>query len=278
MNPVPVLGTASVASLLDQGPLDRLERRLLLAKATGFSREAMARAPETLIDADALRRYHALIERRLKGEPIAYLVGEREFYGRSFSVDARVLIPRPETELLIDLALEALAPASTARILDVGCGSGAIAVTLQCERQAAKVWAIDVSQDALLVAHDNAARHGAKVHFEHRDLRQLAPGQFDLIVANLPYIAVGDAHLDQGDLRFEPRMALTDEDNGLSLLASLCAAAQALLAPAGLMLLEHGFDQARAVRDLLTAAGLEKVATRRDLAGIERVSQGTKNP
>ena len=213
--------------------------------------------------------------RRLAGEPIAYLVGQREFFGLAFAVSEAVLIPRPDTELLVELALERLP--QHGKVLDMGTGSGAIAVALAHTRPDAAVTALDVSEAALAVAQGNAARNGAAVRFLHSDWFGALGGEvFDLVVSNPPYIAHGDVHLAQGDLRFEPVDALTDHGDGLSALRTIVAGAPAHLAAQGWLLMEHGYDQAAAVRAQLTAAGYSDVQSWRDLAGIERVSGGRR--
>ena len=270
----------TVASLLAGTRLDRLERRLLLSAATGLSREDMARCPEALLDAETLARYEILLTRREVGEPVAYLVGKREFYGREFAVDARVLIPRPETELVVDLALLALKDRDTPSILDLGTGSGCLAVTLALERPDARVVALDVSSGALEVAGSNATRLGASIEFLRADLCQTdqalqlfgASRRLDVIVANPPYIAENDVHLSQGDLRFEPKFALTDGHDGFQLINACIELARHVLGDEGCFLIEHGHDQAKTVRDKLAAAGFLAAQSWPDLAGIERVS------
>jgi release factor glutamine methyltransferase len=220
-------------------------------------------------------RYRHWLERRAAGEPIAYLTGACEFYGLEFRVTPAVLIPRPETELLVDLALERLPAAGRARVLDLGTGSGCIAVTLAHLRPQLEVWAADVSPAALEVARDNARRLLAPVRFRRSDwLAGQAGERFDLILANPPYVAAHDPHLSQGDLRFEPACALVAGEDGLDDIRRIVAAAPAHLAPGGWLLFEHGYDQARRCRALLAAAGFARVASWRDLAGIERVSGG----
>ncbi|MBC7453791.1 MAG: peptide chain release factor N(5)-glutamine methyltransferase, partial [Massilia sp.] len=217
----------------------------------------------------------AVVARRLAGEPIAYIVGRREFYGLDFTLTNAVLIPRPDTELLVELALERLAP--NASLLDMGTGSGAIAVAVAHTRPDAHVSALDASTDALNIARANASAHGVTVRFLHSDwYSALTSERFDLIAANPPYIASGDAHLLEGDLRFEPVSALTDHQDGLSALRTIVAGASAHLAQGGTLLLEHGYDQAAQVRALLTAHGYSQVQSWRDLSAIERVSGGQR--
>jgi release factor glutamine methyltransferase len=256
-------------------PLDPLENRILLCHATGLTRIQLITRSERALTADEAARLDALVARRLAGEPIAYIVGKREFFGLDFDVSDAVLIPRPDTELIVELALERL-PQGDARLLDMGTGSGAIAVSVAHTRPAAQVTALDVSAAALEVARRNAAANGARVRFLASDWFAAldAAERFEVIASNPPYIAAGDAHLAQGDLRFEPVGALTDHADGLSALRAIVAGAPAHLAAGGWLLLEHGYDQAAAVRDLLAARGFVEVRSWQDLAGIERVSGG----
>ena len=270
----------SIAALQRQSPLNALETRILLCHVTGLSRiELITRseqvpAPE---QADALAQ---AIQRRMNGEPIAYIVGQREFYGLMLRVTPDVLIPRPETELLVELALERLPPQG--RVLDMGTGSGAIAVAIAHARPDADVTALDSSAAALAVAAGNAALHlqhrATPVHFIESDWYDaLTDRQFDLIAANPPYIVAHDVHLSQGDLRFEPVGALTDHGDGLSALQTIIEGAPAHLRPGnGWLLMEHGYDQAAAVRAHLELNGFTEVQSWRDLAGIERVSGGKR--
>jgi release factor glutamine methyltransferase len=263
-----------IAALLKSGLLDALETRILLAHALKLSRVQLITQSERAVDADEARLLSSLFQRRLNGEPIAYLVGEREFYGLPFHVTPDVLIPRPETELLVELALERLPPRG--RVLDMGTGSGAIAVAIGCTRPDAKVTALDLSHAALSVARRNAARNGTSVMFLESDwFSALSDDAFDLIVANPPYIVDNDPHLSRGDLRFEPLSALTDHADGLSALHAIVDGAPQYLAADGWLLMEHGYDQAAAVRALLTQAGYAHAQSWKDLAGIERVSGGT---
>jgi release factor glutamine methyltransferase len=269
-----ILPGASVKDVLAALPLDPLENRILLCHATGLSRvQLITQAERPLLDAEAAR-LAALVQRRLDGEPIAYIVGRREFFGLDFLVNDAVLIPRPDTELIVELALERLP--HNGRMLDMGTGSGAIAVAVAHTRPDARVTALDVSDAALRVARQNAAANGATVRFLRSDwFGALAPIEtFELIVSNPPYIAAGDVHLSQGDLRFEPSGALTDHADGLSALRTIIAGSPRHLAPGGWLLLEHGYDQAASVRALLADGGFAEVQSWRDLAGIERTSGG----
>jgi release factor glutamine methyltransferase len=257
-------------------PLDPLENRILLCHATGLSRVQLITRTDQALTADEAARLNELLQRRLAGEPIAYIVGRREFFGLDFAVSEAVLIPRPDTELLVELALERLPPQG--RLLDMGTGSGAIAVSIAHSRPDAAVTALDVSDAALSIARANAAHNAARVRFLHSDwFGALAEDDaFDVIASNPPYIAAGDHHLSQGDLRFEPAGALTDHADGLSALRTIVAGSPAHLAPGGWLLMEHGYDQAAAVRALLDGAGYTGVQSWRDLAGIERASGGRR--
>jgi release factor glutamine methyltransferase len=269
------LAGMSIAHVLARSPLDALETRILLCHALGLSRVQLITRSDTIPDAVAARRLADLLGRRLAGEPIAYIIGEREFYGLSFHVNPAVLIPRPETELLVELASERLPPGGS--LLDMGTGSGAIAVAIAHARPDARVTALDASAAALELARANAERHGARIAFLQSDWYAALPlplQRFDLIVSNPPYIVAGDSHLSQGDLRFEPMDALTDHADGLAALRTIIRGAPSRLAAQGWLLLEHGHDQAQAVRALLLENGYAGVQSWRDLAGIERASGG----
>lgn len=267
----------TAASLLAQAAErlpDRLERDLLLGHVLGCDRAHLFTHPEMTVDALTAAQFLALVVRRSEGHPIAYLLGRREFYGRDFMVNSAVLIPRPETELLIDWALHL--GLERARVADVGTGSGCIALTLACERPDWLVVAIDRSPEALAVCQDNRRALSAhSVITLEGDLLAPVRGQhFDLIVSNPPYVAADDPHLSRGDLVHEPAIALAAGRDGLAVLHRLIAQAPAYLSPNGWLLLEHGFDQAAAVAALLAEAGFIDIECRRDLAGIERASGG----
>ena len=250
--------------------LDPREARILIAHALQWSRvQLVTRSQEALSDTQAVT-IAALFQRRLNGEPIAYITGHREFFGLNFEVSPDVLIPRPETELLVELAIAQLPTGG--KVLDLGTGSGAVSVTIAHLRQDAQVTATDVSEAALQIAQRNAQCHQVQVAFMRSDWYAKVDGQFDLIISNPPYIAAGDAHLSQGDLRFEPASALTDHADGLQALAAIITGASAHLRRDGWLLLEHGHDQAAAVRELLQTRGWIEVQSWRDLAGIERIS------
>jgi release factor glutamine methyltransferase len=257
-------------------PLDPLENRILIGHALQLTRIQLITQSERLITVEEAAQLNALFRRRLQGEPIAYIVGEREFFGLAMQVTPDVLIPRPDTELLVELALDRLPQHGQA--LDMGTGSGAIAVAIAHTRPDVSMTALDVSEGALKIAAGNAQRHGVKVDFLRSDwyaaLGDATAPYLDLIVSNPPYIVAGDAHLSQGDLRFEPVGALTDHADGLSALRIIIDGAASYLKPDGWLLMEHGYDQPEAVRKLLEQRGFAEVQSWRDLAGIERVSGG----
>ena len=253
---------------------------MLVSHVMGLSRVQLITQDTCAIDVAARARISELAARRLAGEPMAYLLGEREFFGRTFKVTPAVLIPRPDTELLVEQALDRLEERDAPAVLDMGTGSGIIAITIALARRDTRVWATDASADALAVAIDNAKALGAtNVQTALGDWYGAladadAPPAFDLIASNPPYIAATDAHLDQGDLRFEPASALTDHDDGLRHLRSIVAGAPARLVSGGWLLLEHGYDQGEPVRALLNGAGFANVFTAQDLAGHDRCSGG----
>ena len=265
----------TIAQLLAQSALPPLEARMLAERALGKPRAWLVAHADETAGAAAEQAFAAMAERRRQGEPIAYILGEREFYGLDFGVAPAVLIPRPETELLVELALARMPANAAARVLDLGTGSGAIAVTLAKQRQQARLTAVDVDYAALSVARANAKRHGVGVRFFCGDwFGALAGERFDLIVSNPPYVAAGDPHLALGDVRFEPRRALAGGADGLDCIRAISAQAQAHLMPGAWLLFEHGYDQAEACRALLWEQGYAEVQSWPDLAGIPRVSGG----
>ena len=251
--------------------LDAREARLLLARATGFSEASVLAHPERELPAEAENRFRDFAARRARGEPIAYILGEKEFYGLPLSVNPAVLIPRPETELLVERAL-ARKPSS---VLDLGTGSGAIALAIKRHLPQARVVGVEAGMAALAVAARNAVKLGLDVEFRHGLWFEPVAGErFDLLVSNPPYVAKGDPHLAQGDLRFEPQSALVAGPDGLDALREIARAAPSHLNPGGWLLVEHGLGQDEAVRALLREAGLEDIRTWPDLSGIARVSGG----
>jgi release factor glutamine methyltransferase len=259
----------------------RLDARLLIQHLLGISHAQYLADPDRSLSADQVEAFMSLVLRRERGEPVAYLLGEKDFYSRTFRVTADVLIPRPDTELIVTLALKRLKALTWPRVLDLGTGSGAIAVTLACENPEAQVTAVDVSPAALAVAQENAQRLGGKVEFVESDwfaalgsAENCAAngGVFDVIVANPPYVAARDPHLLQDGLPFEPDLALTDGADGLSCIRRIIADAPQHLVAGGVLLIEHGYDQAEAVRELLAAGPFADISTWQDLSGIDRVT------
>lgn len=259
----------TVSEAIAASGIDAREARLLLAEICGFSQASLIASPEQEIPFEVENAFFDFTRRRIRGEPVAYILGRREFYGLELAVNPSVLIPRPETELLVDLALEK-EPAS---VLDLGTGSGAIALAIKHQRPKCWVVAVDADLSALITARRNATRLNLEIDFRHgRWFDPVAGERFELIVANPPYVANGDPHL--AALRFEPQGALVAGPEGLDSIREIVKAAGSFLLPGGALLLEHGIGQDAAVRDLLAAAGLESVATWPDLAGIARVSGG----
>ncbi|MFY9327912.1 MAG: peptide chain release factor N(5)-glutamine methyltransferase [Georgfuchsia sp.] len=251
------------------------EARLLLRHLLGCSAAHIEAHRDDELDAAVEATFQAWVERRWQGEPIAYLTQSREFYGRSFVVAPAVLIPRSETELMVDTVLGKFERNAKPRVLDLGTGSGCLAITLALELPQAEVTALDVSRDAMVIAAGNAKRLGAKVRLLESDwFSAIANERFDLIVANPPYIAAGDPHLEQGDLRFEPLCALTSGMDGLDAIRHIVEQAQAHLISQGWLLFEHGYNQGDEVRALFEANRYCAIEQHRDIAGILRVSGG----
>jgi release factor glutamine methyltransferase len=264
--------SARLTGLPDGSP--RLEAELLLSEATGLDRARMMAWPDTPLGSDARRRLAALVERRSRGEPIAYVLGSQGFWTLDLQVTPDTLIPRPETELLVETALSRLPANAPLLIADLGTGSGAVAAALARERPAWTLIATDCSFAALEVARTNA-RHLQLANLQPLAgfwLAPFAPGSLDAVLSNPPYVSANDPHLTRGDLRYEPRSALAAGPDGLDAIRSIAAAAPDRLKPGGLIALEHGSDQGAAVRGLLTQAGLTGTQTVRDLAGRERVT------
>ena len=274
---------AHILSAAMAAGLDRLDAQLLLLHALG--RPDSARAWLLAHDTDPMplpvqQRFEQLVQRRLAGEPLAYITGHKEFFGLDLEVDARVLVPRPDTETLVEWALEVLpdfvpatgTEAAGGDVLDLGTGSGAVALALQQARPVLRVHALDASADALQVAQTNAQRLRLPVKFMQGSWLSGVSGRYRAIVSNPPYIPVLDRHLE--DLAHEPLQALVSGTDGLDDIREIVTQAGAHLHPGGWLLLEHGYDQPAAVRNLLVAAGFEDVQSRRDLSGIERCSGG----
>ncbi|TAK44471.1 MAG: peptide chain release factor N(5)-glutamine methyltransferase [Betaproteobacteria bacterium] len=260
-----------VAAALASAAIEPREARLLLAEACGFSEASVLAHPERELPDAAAASFAAMAARRRAGEPIAYILGRREFYGLTLAVSPAVLIPRPETELLVELALGR----RPSTVLDLGTGCGAIALAIKLALPQARVVAVEASAAALVLARRNAAKHSLAIDLRHGLwLEPVAGERFDLIVGNPPYVAQGDPHLAQGDVRFEPPAALVAGVDGLEAIRDIVRQAADFLAPGGWLLLEHGLGQEAAVCQLLALRGFDGIATWPDLAGIARVSGG----
>jgi len=267
--------SANIAELLRTPGLAPLDARVLLRAALATTDAQLAAHPERVPGERERARFMEFVQRRRAGEPVAYIIGEREFYDLAFKVTPAVLIPRPETELLVEAALERIAADAECRVLDLGTGSGCVAIALARHRPRARIAATDVAPAALALARENAAVHGVDIEFvESEWLAALGGRRFDLIVSNPPYVANGDPHLAQGDLRFEPRAALAAGTNGLDAIEAIVEQACGHLVPGGALLFEHGHEQGSCSRVLLAAHGYDRIFTRRDLSDIERVSGG----
>lgn len=250
----------------------RLDAEILLAHCLEKPRSFLYAWPETLLDAGRLARFEALVEARCKPTPVAYLLGEREFFGRDFRTSPAALVPRPETELLIELALERLPADRGGRVLDLGTGAGVIAITLKLERPRLRLCATDVDPDSLALARENAARHRVDIDFVLSDWYTRLPvdGSFDMVVSNPPYIAAAHPFLGAGDLPAEPRHALTPGPGGTEAIEIIAQGARARLSKGGWLILEHGYDQEAPVRELLRAAGFGEIRCHLDLNRLPR--------
>lgn len=260
---------------LTESPSARADVEIFLSEILGRQRAWLRAFPETPVAAEQLQRFETMVARREQGEPVAYIIGQRGFWTLDLAVTADTLIPRPDTELLVETALELAADTAPA-VLDLGTGSGAIALALAAERPAWQLTAVDRSVGALQVARLNGDNNRLKnVQFLQSDWFSALPEQrFGIIVSNPPYVAEGDVHLGQGDVRFEPRTALTSGADGLDDIRHIVAQAPEHLEPQGWLAFEHGYDQGAACRDILIQRGFTRVETRRDLGGHERVSLG----
>lgn len=282
----------TISRALAESGLDPVDARALLRHVLGVDDARLIAHPGQALTSAQRARFSALVARRRAGEPVAYITGLREFFSLEFKVTPAVLIPRPETELLVEFALERIGPDEVCRVLDLGTGSGCVAVCIAKHRPLAQVVAVDSSAAALAVARDNAQRllggfsetpsplrgkggDGGDLRFVQSDWFSALAGQrFDLIVSNPPYVAAGDPHLAQSDLRFEPAAALAAGADGLDCIRLIVAAAPKYLSDGGWLAFEHGYDQSQRCRELLAGAGFTQIFSRRDLAGIERVSGG----
>jgi release factor glutamine methyltransferase len=273
-----VAGALAAAAARIGGEDARAEAEILLAHALARPRSWLYAHSEDALPQEAARRFAPLLDRRIAGEPVAYLVGRREFWSLDLEVGPATLVPRPETELLVELALAHLAPEADARVLDLGTGSGAIALAIASERPRARVTAVDASAPALQVAQRNAVRLGLeRVRLLRSDwFSAVRDERFDLVLSNPPYLASDDPHLREGSLPFEPSLALASGRDGLDALRAICTGAPARLQDGGWLLFEHGLSQGEPARGLLRQNGFAQVQTWRDLEGRERVSGGMR--
>ena len=259
--------------------IDPIDARVLLQHVLNVDRAYLIAHSTSTLAPDKIERYTQLVARRQQGEPVAYLVGQREFYGLTFKVTPAVLIPRPETELIVEQALARLSEHVPSQVLDLGTGSGAIAIAIANHRPLAKIVAVDHSPNALAIARENAATllcdRRSAIDFRISDwFSAVANEHFDIIVSNPPYVADNDPHLNQGDVRFEPKIALAGGPHGLDFLAHIARNAAPRLAPGGWLLMEHGYDQGDACASLMRECDYREVRCFADLAGIPRVTAG----
>jgi len=273
--PVCTLQSALAAA---RARVDAVDARVLLCEVLNRDAAFLIAHGDGALTAEQALTYQAWVARRANGEPVAYITGRREFYGRLFRITPDVLIPRPETELLIDVALQVLRGKTIPRVLDLGTGSGCIALTLAAECAGAHVTGVDAWQAALDVARENARALDMEhvVWCKSDWFDALGTERYDLVVSNPPYIAAGDEHLEQGDLRYEPRLALTPGGDGLGAIRRIVRDSVHHLVPGGWLWFEHGHDQGAASRALLDEFGYSDIATHRDLASIERVTGGKR--
>jgi release factor glutamine methyltransferase len=263
---------------LSGSPSATLDAEVLLAHVLETSRTFLYANPDLELPTQRSEAFRRLVKKRVHGQPIAYLTGTCEFWSLPLKINPSVLIPRPETELLVEAALEKIPPGSGWRVADLGTGSGAIALALASERICCEIHATDISDKALKVAAANANALGLNnLRFHHGSWSEPLHGQFDLVASNPPYVDDGDSHLQKGDLRFEPREALSPGKDGLSAIREITEQSCALLKEGGWLVLEHGWQQGKAVRQILQQGGLAEIETRPDLQGHERVTLGKKD-
>ena len=268
---------STIRDWLQRSPLPKLEARMLLQYVGDFSRAYLVAHDDEVLPDMMVWQLNDMQQARVDGVPMAYLLGEREFYGRVFQVTPAVLIPRPETELLVETVMQYLPQGG--RVWDVGTGSGIIAITTALERNDAQVHASDISAEALDIARNNTGRLGAQVVFHLGSWYAVEPLQnelVDVLVSNPPYIHKDDGYLQQGDLRFEPQQALTDFDDGLSAYRALAADCALYIKPQGWLMVEHGFEQAADIQAIFQTAGLQQVHTLQDYAGLDRITLGQR--
>ena len=268
---------ATIATLLKQQSeqlQSRVDAEALLSHVLQKPRSYLYTWPEKILSAKQYQQFSQLCQQRLQGQPIAYLTGEKEFYSRSFKVNAHTLIPRAETELLIDLALDYLNNKNNCNILDLGTGSGIIAITLACEsNNRHSIDALDCSNHALLVAKENARQHKAKVNFVHSNwFERLPHKRYQLIISNPPYIEQNDEHLQKGDLRFEPLSALASGEQGMDAIKQIIGQSKAYLDKGAMLMLEHGYNQKDRVQKHLQQQGFDAISTFQDYSQNDRVT------
>jgi len=268
---------ADARALLAEATISRLESELLLGHVLGVSRAHLYANPKAVTNTRQRASFLQLVQRRGQGEPIAYLTGRREFWSLALKVTPDVLIPRPETELLVEAALDRIPADAQWRVADLGTGSGAIAIAIASMRKRCEVHATEISAAALTVAMENAeAIVPGRIRFHQGSWLSPLQGLFQLIVSNPPYVAMDDPHLQQGDLRYEPLTALSPGHDGLAAIRQIAADSLPLLDPHGWLVIEHGFEQGEKVRNIMQELGYSGVDTLKDLAGLERVSLGRK--
>jgi release factor glutamine methyltransferase len=256
----------------------RLEAEVLLSHVLGVSRAWIYANADKAVEDQHIEQFFSCVERRASGEPMAYITGSREFWSLSLKITNDVLVPRPETELLVETALEHIPPGAGWRVADLGTGSGAVALALAYERPHCEVYATDISASALRVARENALRLNLpRIHFHQGSWFEALPGRFHVIVSNPPYIANADPHLLMGDCRFEPEAALSPGKDGMSAIHAIATGARVALENHGFLIFEHGYDQGQQSRTLLKQLGYLEVQTVRDLAGLERVTVGRQS-
>lgn len=270
--------TAASEQLCNQSESALLDAEVLLAHCLSKNRSYLRAWPDRVPSEQQTQQFLALLVQREQGQPIAYLTGHREFWSRNFRVTADVLIPRPDSELLIELSLARLDSTRPCRIVDLGTGSGILAITLAAELPLAEVLACDISESALNIANTNAEQLNVRVQFLNSHWLEQVPGLFDLIVSNPPYIADDDPHLQQGDVRFEPDSALVSTENGLRDLRLIAEQAREHLNPGGWLMVEHGYQQAEQTQTLFAALNYQQIQTHHDLANNPRVTSGIWNP
>lgn len=260
--------------------VSRIDARFLLQSVLNVEAAFLIAHADLLLGTEQIRRFQQLLARRIEGEPVAYLTGKKGFYDLIFEVTPDVLVPRPETELLVEIALSKIPLGQRCDILDLGTGSGAIAVTIAKHRPDAQVTAVDISSAALVVARENAEKYAIKnIAFVEADwFSGFSSEKFAVIVANPPYITLGDPHLEEDGLRFEPFIALTAQENGLECICKIIIQAPDYLENAGWLMLEHGYDQASVCQELLDRTDFLSIFTQSDLAGIDRVTGGQYRP